>query len=33
MFVERRQVEIGYVDDADEYLARIMELVGTKVAP
>jgi hypothetical protein len=31
MFVERRQVDIAYVDDADEYLAKIMGLVDGKV--
>ena len=28
MFIERRQVEIAHVDDADEYLAKITALVG-----
>jgi phage terminase small subunit len=31
MFIERKQVEIAYVDDADEYLARIIALVENKV--
>jgi hypothetical protein len=31
MFIERKQIEIAYVDDADEYLARIMALVDAKV--
>jgi hypothetical protein len=31
MFIERKQVEIAYVDDADEYLARIRALVEGKV--
>jgi hypothetical protein len=30
MFIERRQVEIAHVDDADEYLAKIMALVDGK---
>jgi hypothetical protein len=31
MFIDRKSVEISYVDDADEYLAKIMELVGQPV--
>jgi hypothetical protein len=31
MFIDRKQVEIAYVDDADEYLAKIMALVDGKV--
>jgi hypothetical protein len=31
MFIERKQVEIAYVDDADEYLAKIRALVEGKV--
>jgi hypothetical protein len=31
MFIERKQVEIAYVDDADEYLARLRALVEAKV--
>jgi hypothetical protein len=31
MFVDRKQVEISYIDDADEYLARVMALVDAKV--
>ena len=30
MFIERKQIEIAYVDDADEYLAKIMALVDAK---
>jgi hypothetical protein len=30
MFIERKQIEIAYVDDADEYLAQIMALVDAK---
>jgi hypothetical protein len=31
MFSDRKQIEVAYVDDADEYLAKIMALVGTPV--
>jgi hypothetical protein len=31
MFIDRKQIEIGYVDDADEYLAKIIALVDAKV--
>jgi hypothetical protein len=31
MFVDKKSVEISYVDDADEYLARIMAIVNAKV--
>jgi hypothetical protein len=27
MFVDRKEIQINYVDDADEYLARIMEQI------
>jgi phage terminase small subunit len=30
MFVERRQIDIAYVDDSDEYLAKIIALVDGK---
>jgi hypothetical protein len=30
MFVDRKEIEISYVDDADEYLQRIMEIVNAK---
>jgi hypothetical protein len=30
MFMDRKQIEIAYVDDADEYLAKIMALVDAK---
>jgi hypothetical protein len=30
MFIDRKQIEIAYVDDADEYLAKIMALVDAK---
>ena len=31
MFVERKSIEISYVDDADEYLAKLLALVGQPV--
>jgi hypothetical protein len=31
MFVDRKEVQINYLDDSDEYLARIMEIVNAKV--
>jgi hypothetical protein len=31
MFIDRKQIDIAYVDDADEYLAKLMELVNAKV--
>ncbi len=31
MFVDRKEIQINYIDDADEYLARIMDLVNAKV--
>jgi hypothetical protein len=31
MFVDKKQIEISYIDDADEYLAKIMEIVNSKV--
>jgi hypothetical protein len=31
MFVERKSIEISYIDDADEYLAKLLELVGQPV--
>jgi hypothetical protein len=31
MFVDRKSIEISYIDDADEYLQRIMELVSPPV--
>jgi hypothetical protein len=30
LFVDKRQIEIGYIDDSDEYLARIMAIVDSK---
>jgi hypothetical protein len=30
MFIERKQIEVAYLDDADEYLAKIMALVDAK---
>jgi hypothetical protein len=30
MFVDRKQIEVAYVDDADEYLAKIIALVNAK---
>ncbi len=30
MFADRKQIEIAYVDDADEYLAKIMALVDAE---
>jgi phage terminase small subunit len=31
MFIEKKQIEISYIDDADEYLAKILEVVGQPV--
>jgi hypothetical protein len=31
MFVDRKSVEVNYIDDADEYLAKIMDIVNAKV--
>ena len=31
MFINRKQIDIVYADDADKYLSRLLELVGTKV--
>ena len=31
MFVDRKELQINFVDDSDEYLARIMEIVNAKV--
>jgi hypothetical protein len=31
MFIDKKVIEISYIDDADEYLARIMEIVNAKV--
>jgi hypothetical protein len=31
MFIDKKQIEISYIDDADEYLQRIMELVSQPV--
>src|SRR5215469_2792550 len=31
MFIERKQIDIAYVDDSDEYLMKIMGLVDGKV--
>jgi hypothetical protein len=30
MFVDRKKLEISYIDDADEYLAKIMAIVDAK---
>jgi hypothetical protein len=30
MFIDRKQIEIAYVDDADAYLAQLMEIVNAK---
>ena len=30
MFIDRKQVEVSYIDDADEYLAKIMAIVDAK---
>jgi hypothetical protein len=30
MFVDRKQIEVSYIDDADEYLAKIMAIVDAK---
>jgi hypothetical protein len=31
MFIDRKQIDIAYADDADEYLARLLKLVGQPV--
>ena len=31
MFVDRKEIQFSYVDDADEYLAKLLELVGQPV--
>jgi hypothetical protein len=31
MFVDKKSIEISYIDDADEYLAKILEIVNGKV--
>jgi hypothetical protein len=31
MFVDRKEIQMNYIDDSDEYLARIMEIVNAKV--
>jgi hypothetical protein len=31
MFVDRKELQINFVDDSDEYLARILEIVNAKV--
>jgi hypothetical protein len=30
LFVDQKAIEISYMDDADEYLARILEVVNAK---
>jgi hypothetical protein len=30
LFLEKKRIEISLLDDDDEYLSRLMELVGTK---
>ena len=30
MFIDRKQIEIAYVDDADAYLAQLMEIVNAR---
>ena len=30
MFINKNQMEISYLDDSDEYLAKLMEIVGIK---
>lgn len=30
MFIDRKQIEVAYINDADEYLATIMALVDGK---
>jgi hypothetical protein len=30
MFIERKQIEVAYVGDADEYLAKIIALVDAE---
>jgi phage terminase small subunit len=31
MFIDKKQIDINVVDDSDEYLARLMEIVGARV--
>jgi hypothetical protein len=31
MFIDRKQIEINHLDDADAYLEQLMKLVGTPV--
>jgi hypothetical protein len=30
MFIDKKSIEISYVDDADEYLQRILDIVNAK---
>jgi hypothetical protein len=30
MFIDKKQIDISVIDDSDEYLARLMEIVGIK---
>jgi hypothetical protein len=30
MFIDKKQIEISYIDDADEYLQRILEIVNSR---
>jgi hypothetical protein len=30
MFIDKKQIEVSYIDDADEYLAEIMAIVDAK---
>ena len=30
MFIDKKAIEISHIDDADEYLAKLMEIVGIK---
>ena len=31
MFIDKKQIDINVIDDSDEYLARLMEIVGARV--
>jgi hypothetical protein len=31
MFIDKNKIDINVIDDSDEYLARLMEIVGAKV--
>jgi hypothetical protein len=31
MFIDRKQIEISYIDDADAYLQQMMDIINGKV--